>query len=129
MSIDEELAKRDWERERGDFVGLIGVKLESVHKGKAVMRMPFRREITNGTGAVHGGAILSLCDTTFYVALASIYGREQETTTASLTCSFLRRHCRHTTSSRKPTYSRPAVASYTARCTFAAATRSSRIRP
>ncbi|MGR4064391.1 MAG: PaaI family thioesterase [Vulcanimicrobiaceae bacterium] len=89
MSIDEELAKRDWERERGDFVGLIGVKLESVHKGKAVMRMPFRREITNGTGAVHGGAILSLCDTTFYVALASIYGREQETTTASLTCSFL----------------------------------------
>ena len=89
MSIDEELAKRDWERERGDFVALIGVKLESVHRGKAVMRMPFRPEITNGTGAVHGGAILSLCDTAFYVALASIYGREQETTTASLTCSFL----------------------------------------
>ena len=51
--------------------------------------MPFRPEITNGTGAVHGGAIVSLCDTVFYVALASIYGREQETTTASLTVQFL----------------------------------------
>jgi uncharacterized protein (TIGR00369 family) len=51
--------------------------------------MPFRPEITNGTGAVHGGAIVSLCDTVFYVALASIYGREQDTTTASLQCNFL----------------------------------------
>ncbi len=89
MSIDQDLAKRVWEKERGDFVALLDVKLESVGKGKAVMRMPFREEITNGTGAVHGGAIVSLCDTVFYIALASIYGRDQETTTASLTCSFL----------------------------------------
>jgi uncharacterized protein (TIGR00369 family) len=53
------------------------------------MRMPFRNEISNGTGAVHGGAIVSLCDTVFYVALASIYGREQNTTTVSLQCNFL----------------------------------------
>ena len=51
--------------------------------------MPYRPEITNGTGAVHGGAIVSLCDTVFYVALASIYGRDQDTTTASLQCNFL----------------------------------------
>jgi uncharacterized protein (TIGR00369 family) len=53
------------------------------------MRMPYRREITNGTGAVHGGAIVSLCDTVFYVALASIYGRDQDTTTIALQCNFL----------------------------------------
>ncbi len=46
-------------------------------------------EITNGTGAVHGGAIVSLCDTVFYVALASIFGREQDTTTVALQCNFL----------------------------------------
>ena len=32
---------------------------------------------------------MSLCDTVFYIALASIYGREQDTTTVSLQCNFL----------------------------------------
>jgi uncharacterized protein (TIGR00369 family) len=53
------------------------------------MRMPFRYELTNPSGGIHGGAIVSLCDTCFYVALASIYGGEQETTTAALQCNFL----------------------------------------
>ncbi len=53
------------------------------------MRMPYRLEISNGTGAVHGGAIVSLCDTVFYIALASVYGRDQDTTTAALQCNFL----------------------------------------
>src|SRR5947209_17529640 len=53
------------------------------------MRMPYRPQISNGTGAVHGGAIVSLCDTCFYIALASIYGRDQDTTTAALACTFL----------------------------------------
>ena len=81
MSIDFSKAPHAWEKERGDFVALLDLQLVSVDHGKAVMRMPFRQEVTNGTGAVHGGAIVSLCDTVFYVALASIYGREQQTTT------------------------------------------------
>jgi uncharacterized protein (TIGR00369 family) len=89
MAIDYSRAPRAWEKERGNFVLLLDLKLESVERGKAVMRMPYRSEITNGTGAVHGGAIVSLCDTVFYVALASIYGREQETTTVALQCNFL----------------------------------------
>jgi len=89
MAIDYSHAPHAWEKEKGNFVALLDLKLESVERGKAIMRMPFRPEITNGTGAVHGGAIVSLCDTVFYVALASIYGREQETTTASLQCNFL----------------------------------------
>ncbi len=82
-------APHAWEKERGNFVQLLDLQLESVERGKAVMRMPFRSEITNSTGAVHGGAIVSLCDTVFYVALASIYGREQETTTVALQCNFV----------------------------------------
>ncbi len=89
MPIDFAEAPRAWEKERGDFVLLLDLKLESVEHGRAVMRMPFRQEITNGTGSVHGGAIVSLCDTVFYVALASIYGREQDTTTVALQCNFL----------------------------------------
>jgi uncharacterized protein (TIGR00369 family) len=89
MAIDFSHAPHAWEKERGNFVLLLDLQLEKVEHGKAVMRMPFRQEITNGTGAVHGGAIVSLCDTVFYVALASIYGREQDTTTVSLQCNFL----------------------------------------
>ncbi len=89
MAIDYGHAPRAWEKERGNFVLLLDLQLESVERGKAVMRMPFRPEITNSTGAVHGGAIVSLCDTVFYVALASIFGREQDTTTVALQCNFL----------------------------------------
>ena len=89
MAIDYSHAPHAWEKEKSNFVALLDLKLEKVEHGSAVMRMPLRPEITNGTGAVHGGAIVSLCDTAFYVALASIYGREQDTTTVSLQCNFL----------------------------------------
>ena len=89
MGIDFSRAPHAWEKEKSNFVALLDLRLERVEHGKAVMRMPYRSEITNGTGAVHGGAIVSLCDTVFYVALASIYGREQDTTTIALQCNFL----------------------------------------
>ena len=82
-------AIRRWEKERANFVELLDLQLESAGEGKARMRMPFRSEVVNRSGAIHGGAIVSLCDTCFYVALASLYGREQETTTAALACNFL----------------------------------------
>ncbi|MDQ2663954.1 MAG: PaaI family thioesterase [Candidatus Eremiobacteraeota bacterium] len=89
MTIDQASAIRQWDKEKSHFVELLDLHLDSVGDGKAVMRMPFRPEISNGAGAVHGGAIVSLCDTCFYIALASIYGREQDTTTAALACTFL----------------------------------------
>lgn len=78
------------DREKARFVQTLDLRLEYVESGTARMRMPFREEVANITGGVHGGAIVSLCDTCFYVALASIYGKEQQTTTASISCSFLR---------------------------------------
>ena len=89
MKIDRDVAVRQWEKQKSHFVALLDLKLENVEHGKAVMRMPWRTDISNGTGAVHGGAIVSLCDTVFYIALASIYGREQDTTTVALQCNFL----------------------------------------
>ncbi|HVS47178.1 MAG TPA: PaaI family thioesterase [Verrucomicrobiae bacterium] len=86
---ERDAAKHQWEKEKSFFVKLLDLKLEHIERGRAVMRMPFRPEISNGTGAVHGGAIVSLCDTVFYIALASIYGRDQDTTTVSLQCNFL----------------------------------------
>jgi acyl-CoA thioesterase len=89
MSHDFATAPHRWEKEKSNFVALLDLKLEKVEHGRAIMRMPFRSEVANGAGAVHGGAIVSLCDTVFYVALASIYGRDQETVTVALQCNFL----------------------------------------
>jgi uncharacterized protein (TIGR00369 family) len=88
--IDVEAAKRTWDKQKANFVKTLDLYLEDVGNGSARMRMPVSPAVTNGTGAIHGGAIVSLCDTTFYVALASIYGTEQNTATASLACNFLR---------------------------------------
>jgi acyl-CoA thioesterase len=87
--VDLEAVRRDWERHKAKFVEVLGIRLETLEPGAAVMRMPFRTEITNGVGAVHGGAIASLCDTAFYLAHASVYGREEDTVTADMTCNFL----------------------------------------
>lgn len=87
--IDFAAIRADWERRRAKFVEILEISLEELGSGTAVMRMPFRPEITNGAGAVHGGALASLCDTAFYLAHASLYGREEETVTVDMTCNFL----------------------------------------
>ena len=79
-----------WDKQKANFIKTLDLHLVDVGGGKAKMRMPFRSTVMNGAGAIHGGAIVSLCDTAFWVALASIYGPMQPTATASLTCSFLR---------------------------------------
>ncbi len=88
--LDVGAAIRSWDKQKANFIETLDLHLEHVEHGKSRMRMPFRSQVLNAAGAVHGGAIVSLCDTSFYVALASIYGPMQPTATASLTCSFLR---------------------------------------
>jgi acyl-CoA thioesterase len=88
-AIDVDDAIRIWDKQKANFVQVLDLQLEHVEHGKSRMRMPFRPQVTNAMGAVHGGAIVSLCDTAFYVALASIYGPMQWTTTASLATNFL----------------------------------------
>ncbi len=79
-----------WERQRNGFVQLLGLRLESVEPGAVRMRLPCAPHVLNGAGMIHGGAIVSLCDAAFWAALASVYGTEQPTATAALSCSFLR---------------------------------------
>lgn len=87
--IDMEMARRLFHQARGPFVALLDLRLEKVEPGKVVVRMPFREELMNGAGSIHGGAVVSLCDSAFYVALASLYGPDHPAATATLTCSFL----------------------------------------
>jgi uncharacterized protein (TIGR00369 family) len=87
--IDFEMARKIFHAGRGPFVALLDLRLESVERGSCVVRMPFRDDLMNGMGSIHGGAVVSLCDSAFYVALASAYGPMQPTATVTLSCSFL----------------------------------------
>ena len=88
--FDLEALKARFESQRRYFNATLDLHIEDVGPGVATMRMPFREAVMNGAGNVHGGAIMSLCDSVFWVALATIYGAGQPTSTASLTCNFLR---------------------------------------
>ena len=48
---------------RGPFGQLVGTVVDSVEPDHAVIRLPVRREVTNGADIVHGGAIAMLADT------------------------------------------------------------------
>ncbi len=73
-----------------EYVKFLGMRIDSYAGGKAQMTMAYSDVLLNGHGVIHGGAIASLCDSAFWVALASHYGREQITATATMTCNFLR---------------------------------------
>jgi 1,4-dihydroxy-2-naphthoyl-CoA hydrolase len=63
MPISPELLKIMKERMRGTMMELIGFLLLEVSKERVVAELPFRDDLTQPTGLLHAGAILTLADT------------------------------------------------------------------
>src|SRR6266496_328564 len=57
----------------------------------AAIRLPYRDEITNGSGTVHGGVLATLADTAVAFALATNFDGKMGFATSDLTIHFLRR--------------------------------------
>src|SRR5260370_32297619 len=57
----------------------------------AVIRLPYREEITNGSGTIHGGVLATLADTAVAFALATNFDGKMGFATADLTIHFLQR--------------------------------------
>jgi uncharacterized protein (TIGR00369 family) len=55
------------------FPGVVGIQLEEVRLDYARMRLPFRSQLNQPAGVMHGGAIATLIDTVVVPALASGY--------------------------------------------------------
>jgi uncharacterized protein (TIGR00369 family) len=55
------------------FPRLVGIELEEVRTDYARMRLPFRPELNQPGGVVHGGAIATLIDTAVVPAISSAY--------------------------------------------------------
>jgi uncharacterized protein (TIGR00369 family) len=65
--------------------------LEELSLDHCVLRLPYRPEITNGSGTVHGGVLATLADTAVAFALATNFDGKMGFATTDLTIHFLRR--------------------------------------
>ncbi|GAA2730180.1 PaaI family thioesterase [Actinocorallia aurantiaca] len=63
------------ERNAKYFAGLVGLLIEEVRTDYARMRLPYRPELNQPAGVVHGGAIATLIDTVVVPAVGSAYPR------------------------------------------------------
>lgn len=72
------------------FARLLGLNVESVEPGRAVMSLPIRDDHKQNHGVVHGGAIASLIDSAMAFAIIPILAENEHTTTVDLTIHYLR---------------------------------------
>jgi uncharacterized protein (TIGR00369 family) len=71
------------------FPNVVGLELEEVRSDYARMRLPYRPELRQPAGMVHGGAIATLIDTVVVPALASAYDEVPFMVTIDLQIRFL----------------------------------------
>ena len=67
---------------------LLQIHLDRIDTGFARFRMPFRKELTQAYGVVHGGAIATLADTAVAFALMTIVQPGEKVTTAEFKINF-----------------------------------------
>lgn len=71
------------------FPNVVGLELEEVRTDYARMRLPYRSELRQPGGVVHGGAIATMIDTVVVPALASAYDAVPFMLTIDLQIRFL----------------------------------------
>lgn len=79
-----EVWKRFQAWERPYFPTFVGVVLEELRTDYARMRLPFRPELDQPAGVVHGGAIATLVDTVVVPAIATGYDERPRMVTVTM---------------------------------------------
>lgn len=72
------------------FARLLGIEVESLEPGHAVLSMKMRDELKRNGGIAHGGAVASLIDSAMAFAIVSLLGDAEHTVTVDLTIHYLR---------------------------------------
>jgi len=72
------------------FERLLNMTIEDAGGGKAVLSMPFRFDLAQGGGLMHGGALVSLADTAVVMAIKSLVPPGTPFVTASMEAKYLR---------------------------------------
>jgi uncharacterized protein (TIGR00369 family) len=71
------------------FPRLVGLVLEEVRRDYARMRLPYRQELRQPAGMVHGGAIATLIDTVVVPAIGSAYEERRKLLTIGMSIQYV----------------------------------------
>ena len=72
------------------FAKLLGIELESVEPGHAVLSMKIREDLKQNHGVAHGGSIAAVIDSAMALAIMPLLAENERTTTVDLTIHYLR---------------------------------------
>ena len=72
------------------FAKLLGIEIESVEPGHAVLSMEIRHELKQNHGVAHGGSIAAVIDSAMALAIMPMLAENERTTTVDLTIHYLR---------------------------------------
>jgi uncharacterized protein (TIGR00369 family) len=72
------------------FWQLLAMEIREAGAGRAVVRIPYRRELTNSYGTVHGGALFAAADSAAAVALMSLLKEGERIATTEMKINFIR---------------------------------------
>ncbi|UCD58791.1 MAG: PaaI family thioesterase [Candidatus Hydrogenedentota bacterium] len=68
---------------------LIGMEVVEVRAGYSRFRLPFRRELTQPFGVLHGGALAAVADSAVAIALWGLVGTDKTFTTIEMKINFI----------------------------------------
>ncbi|MCU1453813.1 MAG: thioesterase superfamily protein [Acidimicrobiales bacterium] len=71
------------------FPGEVGLQLEDIRLDYGRMRLPYRPELNQPAGVVHGGAVATLIDTVVVPAVLSAYEDRMGLFTVSMTINYI----------------------------------------
>jgi len=72
------------------FAKLLGIEVDSVEPGHAVLSMRLRDDLMRNNGIAHGGAIATLIDSAMAIAIMALLEENERTVTVDLTIHYLR---------------------------------------
>ena len=72
------------------FAQLLGIKVDSMEPGHAVLSLEMRDDLMRNGGIAHGGVAASLIDSAMAMAIEPMLAANESTTTVDLTIHYLR---------------------------------------
>jgi len=72
------------------FAKLLGIEVDSLDPGHAVLSMKMRDDLMRNGGIAHGGAVATLIDSAMAFAIVRLLGENEHTVTVDLTIHYLR---------------------------------------
>ena len=72
------------------FAKLLGIEVDSLEPGHAVLSMPMRDDLMRNGGIAHGGAVATLIDSAMAFAIIQLLGENEHSFTVDITIHYLR---------------------------------------